>query len=171
MIETDNDISPGKKYIFCVCLCYYLPWQQVMKQRVAAELEQEQTLPLSPASAGRQQTRFHQLNQSEQVKCENTYWIKNQWGGLVIKNLPASERDTGSIPGLGGSHLPLSHSYWAWAVRPEAAPTEPTRRTTEAARPGAQVSIRRSLGGRSSCPLASTRAGPPAAVRPPRSQE
>ena len=78
MIETDNDISPGKKYIFCVCLHYYLPWQQVMKQRVAAELEQEQTLPLSPPSAGRQKTRFHQVNQSEQVKRENTYWIKNQ---------------------------------------------------------------------------------------------
>ena len=26
-------------------------------------------------------------------------------GGLVVKNLPASARDTGSIPGLGSSHM------------------------------------------------------------------
>ena len=49
----------------------------------------------------------------EQLKCENTQWIKNQWGGLVIKNPPANERDTGSIPGLGGPHAPLSLSSGA----------------------------------------------------------
>ena len=30
-------------------------------------------------------------------------------GGTVVKNLPASAGDTGSIPGLGGSHIPRSN--------------------------------------------------------------
>ena len=30
-------------------------------------------------------------------------------GGSVIKNLPASAGDTGSIPGLGRSHMPWSN--------------------------------------------------------------
>ena len=29
-------------------------------------------------------------------------------GGAVVKNLPANARDTGSSPGLGGSHMPRS---------------------------------------------------------------
>ena len=30
-------------------------------------------------------------------------------GGAVLKNLPASAGDTGSIPGLGRSHMPWSN--------------------------------------------------------------
>ena len=30
-------------------------------------------------------------------------------GGAVIKNLPANAGDTGSIPGLGRSHMPQSN--------------------------------------------------------------
>ena len=30
-------------------------------------------------------------------------------GGLVVKNLPANIGDTGLIPGLGRSHMPLSN--------------------------------------------------------------
>ena len=30
-------------------------------------------------------------------------------GGTVVKNLPANAGDTGSIPGLGGSHMPRSN--------------------------------------------------------------
>lgn len=67
MIETDNDVSPGKNYAFRVCFYYYLPGQQVMKQRIAAELEQEQTLPVSPPSPGLQQMGFHHLFSTEQV--------------------------------------------------------------------------------------------------------
>ena len=62
MIETDNDVSPGKNYILRVCFYYYPPRQQVMKQRTAAELERERTLPLSPPSAGLQQMGFHELS-------------------------------------------------------------------------------------------------------------
>ena len=30
-------------------------------------------------------------------------------GGAVVKNLPANARDTGSSPGPGRSHMPLSN--------------------------------------------------------------
>ena len=30
-------------------------------------------------------------------------------GGAVVKNPPANAGDTGSIPGLGRSHMPRSH--------------------------------------------------------------
>ena len=30
-------------------------------------------------------------------------------GGAVVKNLPAKAGDTGSIPGLGRSHMPQSN--------------------------------------------------------------
>ena len=30
-------------------------------------------------------------------------------GGTVVKNLPANAGDTGSIPGLGRSHMPWSN--------------------------------------------------------------
>ena len=36
--------------------------------------------------------------------------IRNQFqGGSVVKNLPANAGDTGSIPGVGRSHKPLSN--------------------------------------------------------------
>ena len=36
-------------------------------------------------------------------------------GGAVVENLPASAGDTGSIPGLGRSHMPWS----SWAHAPQ----------------------------------------------------
>ena len=43
-------------------------------------------------------------------------------GGLMIKNPPADAEDTGSIPGLGRSHItgatkPVGHNYWAHVPR------------------------------------------------------
>ena len=38
-------------------------------------------------------------------------------GGQVVKNLPASAGDVGSIPALGRSHMP-------WSIRPRATTTE-----------------------------------------------
>ena len=43
---------------------------------------------------------------------------KNFWGfpgGAVVENLPANAGDTGSSPGLGGSHMPRSN--WARGPR------------------------------------------------------
>ena len=37
---------------------------------------------------------------------------KERWGfpgGAVVENLPANAGDTGSRPGLGGSHMPQSN--------------------------------------------------------------
>ena len=36
-------------------------------------------------------------------------------GGAVVENLPANAGDTGSSPGLGGSHMPQSN----WAPEPQ----------------------------------------------------
>ena len=36
-------------------------------------------------------------------------------GGTVVESLPADAGDTGSSPGLGGSHMPLSN----WAREPQ----------------------------------------------------
>ena len=36
-------------------------------------------------------------------------------GGAVVENLPANAGDTGSSPGLGGSHMPRS----SWACVPQ----------------------------------------------------
>ena len=36
-------------------------------------------------------------------------------GGTVVENLPANAGDTGSCPGLGGSHMPWS----GWAREPQ----------------------------------------------------
>ena len=36
-------------------------------------------------------------------------------GGAVVENLPANAGDTGSSPGLGGSHMPRS----GWAPEPQ----------------------------------------------------
>ena len=36
-------------------------------------------------------------------------------GGAVVENLPANAGDTGSSPGLGGSHMPRSD----WACEPQ----------------------------------------------------
>ena len=36
-------------------------------------------------------------------------------GGAVVENLPANAGDTGSSPGLGGSHMPRS----GWAREPQ----------------------------------------------------
>ena len=39
-------------------------------------------------------------------------FIRTAWGfpgGAVVENLPANAGDTGSSPGLGGSHMPRSN--------------------------------------------------------------
>ena len=44
--------------------------------------------------------------------------ITQDWGfpgGAVVENLPANAGDTGSSPGLGGSHVPRSN----WAREPQ----------------------------------------------------
>ena len=38
------------------------------------------------------------------------YTIQGFPGGTVVENLPANAGDTGSSPGLGGSHVPQSNS-------------------------------------------------------------
>ena len=61
--------------------------------------------------------------------------IKNQWegftGGSVVKNPPASVRESGSVPGPGRFHMSRSNEAWMpqllsllWS--PRAATTEPT---------------------------------------------
>ena len=39
----------------------------------------------------------------------NKIIIKGFPGGSVVKNLPANAGNMGSIPGLGGSHVPWSN--------------------------------------------------------------
>ena len=49
-------------------------------------------------------------------------------GGAVVESLPANAGDTGSSPGLGGSHMPWSNrarepqllSLRVWSLRPAA---------------------------------------------------
>ena len=36
-------------------------------------------------------------------------WLLGFPGGAVVENLPANAGDTGSSPGLGGSHMPRSN--------------------------------------------------------------
>ena len=66
---------------------------------------------------------------SQMLQCEKvplrinrssiTWWLRLQaWGfpgGAVIENLPANAGDTGTSPGLGGSHVPRSD----WAREPQ----------------------------------------------------
>ena len=47
--------------------------------------------------------------------------IKDVLGGLVVKNLPASAGDTGSIPGLGRSYM-LRGNYQALTLQQEKPP-------------------------------------------------
>ena len=44
----------------------------------------------------------------------NVYW-RGFPGGAVVESLPAGAEDTGSSPGLGGSHMPQSN----WAREPQ----------------------------------------------------
>ena len=50
--------------------------------------------------------------------CEFCQTFKEAWGfpgGAVVENLPVDAGDTGSSPGLGGSHVPRSN----WAREPQ----------------------------------------------------
>ena len=54
-----------------------------------------------------------QITPSTKEKMHTFLYIKskNFWdfpGGAVVKNQPANAEDTGSIPGLGRSHMPRS---------------------------------------------------------------
>ena len=51
------------------------------------------------------------LVKSTMLSERKTYW--NFPGGPLVKNLPANAGDTGSIPGLGRSHMPRSHKAHA----------------------------------------------------------
>ena len=51
------------------------------------------------------------------------YQIKAFSDGSLVKNLPASAGDTGSVPGPGRSHMlgttkPMCHNYLAYALEP-----------------------------------------------------
>ena len=41
--------------------------------------------------------------------CLKKLWARGFPGGAVVENLPANAGDTGSSPGLGGSHMPRSN--------------------------------------------------------------
>ena len=42
------------------------------------------------------------------IKNQNKNFFWGFPGGAVVENLPANAGDTGSSPGLGGSHMPQS---------------------------------------------------------------
>ena len=48
---------------------------------------------------------------ASQKKCAIKNTLRGFPGGGVVENLPANAGDTGSCPGLGGSHMPRSN--WA----------------------------------------------------------
>ena len=51
-------------------------------------------------------------------KHDSSFKKLNAWGfsgGAMVENLPANAGDTGSSPGLGGSHMPRSN----WAREPQ----------------------------------------------------
>ena len=50
-----------------------------------------------------------QINMSYRNKTNKNQRIWGFPGGAVVENLPASAGDTGSSPGLGGSHMPQSN--------------------------------------------------------------
>ena len=45
---------------------------------------------------------------TEEIKEEIKKYLEGFPGGAVVENLPANAGDTGSSPGLGGSHMPWS---------------------------------------------------------------
>ena len=54
------------------------------------------------------QTSQEQLTESEERwirSCFINYNVQGFPGGAVVENLPANAGDTGSSPGLGGSHM------------------------------------------------------------------
>ena len=58
------------------------------------------------------------LHNKRRHRSEKPAHRKEEWpgfpGGAVVENLPANAGDTGSSPGLGGSHMPRS----GWAREP-----------------------------------------------------
>ena len=46
---------------------------------------------------------------TEEIKEEVKKYLQGFPGGAVVENLPANAGDTGSSPGLGGSHMPQSN--------------------------------------------------------------
>ena len=52
---------------------------------------------------------------TEEIKEETKKYLEGFPGGTVVESLPADAGDTGSSPGLGGSHMPRSN----WAREPQ----------------------------------------------------
>ena len=46
---------------------------------------------------------------SNHTKKNNKEYIEGFTGGAVVESLPANAGDTGSSPGLGGSHMPRNN--------------------------------------------------------------
>ena len=59
------------------------------------------------------------MTEVSQNSCEGIPRLRNPLlgfpGGAVVENLPANAGDTGSSPGLGGSHVPRN----SWAREPQ----------------------------------------------------
>ena len=58
--------------------------------------------------------KTHTYTESEGIEKDVPYKWKSKEsqgfpGGTVVENLPANAGDTGSSPGLGGSHMPRSN--------------------------------------------------------------
>ena len=62
---------------------------------------------------------FYKITNQNSPKISSSRKAKRGFsGGSVVNNLPANAGDTGSIPGLGRSHMPgeakpLCHNYWS----------------------------------------------------------
>ena len=50
---------------------------------------------------------LHTYVQCQNLRLKGLFWGFS--GGAVVENLPANAGDTGSSPGLGGSHMPRSN--------------------------------------------------------------
>ena len=78
-----------------------------------------QSKPISRILHYKEEKRNRFLNYTDQLTgfgiCKLLLCIKTRmyrWGfpgGTVVENLPANAGDTGSSPGLGGSHMPWSN--------------------------------------------------------------
>ena len=63
----------------------------------------------SPNSIINRQPIFKTGRGFEWTFLQRRYTKRDFPGGAVVKSLPANARDTGSIPGLGRSHMPRSN--------------------------------------------------------------
>ena len=92
------------------CLFGGSSWPSAAKARVGAAL---------PGPDGDGEIWLCRLNQSRTGNGQELHFKKRRGGGFpggaVVENLPANAGNTGSSPGLGGSHMPRS----SWAREPQ----------------------------------------------------